>query len=324
MGAKIAYLAPDDGHMEYLRTLAPEADVAWVDSNLGTEEQAALMQDAVVIFGDGTVGDGTVEVARRCPNLKLVQVASAGTDRLDVAGLAALGIPVSNGGGGNAIAVSEHAIALMISVYRKLNLQMESARAGRWAEGIRQWRATAHELSGKTVGIIGLGYIGQNVAQRLVGWECELLYEDAVDRPADLEARLGVTRVSRDDLLARSDVVTLHVPLLDTTCGMISDAELDAMKTSAILINTSRGPVVDEAALIRGMRDGKIAGAGLDVLEVEPTPPDNPLLHMVNVVVTPHLASFAQEASDRCRGFALENSIRVVNGEQPLSVVAPE
>ena len=320
MGAKIAHLAPDDGQMEYLRALAPEADVAWVDSNLGIEEQAALMQDAVVIFGDGTV-----DVARRCPNLKLVQVSSAGTDRLDVAGLAALGIPVSNGGGGNAIAVAEHAIALMLSVYRKLNVQMESARAGRWAEGIRkEWWGTAHELTGKTVGIIGLGHIGQNVAQRLAGWECDLLYEDAVDRPADLEARLGVTRVTRDDLLARSDVVTLHVPLLDATRGMISDAELDAMKDSAILINTCRGPVVDEAALIRGMRAGKIAGAGLDVLEEEPTDPDNPLLRMDHVVVTPHFASFAQEASDRSRRFALENAIRVVNGEAPLAVVAPE
>lgn len=320
MGAKIAHLAPDDGQMEYLRALAPDADVAWIDSNLGIEEQAALMQDAVVIYGDGTV-----DVARRCPNLKLVQVSSAGTDRLDVAGLAALGIPVSNGGGGNAIAVAEHAIALMLSVYRKLNVQMESARAGRWAEGIRQeWWGTAHELTGKTVGIIGLGHIGQNVAQRLAGWECELLYEDAVERPADLEARLGVTRVSRDDLLARSDVVTLHVPLLDATRGMISDAELDAMKSTAILINTCRGPVVDEAALIRGMRAGKIAGAGLDVLEEEPTPPDNPLLQMDHVVVTPHFASFAQEASERSRRFALENAIRVVNGEAPLAVVAPE
>jgi glyoxylate reductase/D-3-phosphoglycerate dehydrogenase len=320
MGAKIALLEPDDDKMEYLRALAPDADVAWVDSNLGTEEQVALMQDAVVIFGDGKV-----EVARRCPNLKLVQVSSAGTDRLDVAGLAALGIPVSNGGGGNAIAVAEHAIALMLSVYRKLNIQMESAKAGKWAEGIRgEWWETAHELTGKTVGIIGLGHIGQNVAQRLAGWECELLYEDAVDRPAELEARLGVTRVSREDLLARSDVATLHVPLLDATRGMISDAEFDAMKDSAILINTCRGPVVDEAALIRGMRAGKIAGAGLDVLEEEPTPPDNPLLQMDHVVVTPHYASFAQEASDRSRKFALDNAIRVVNGEQPLAVVAPE
>ena len=320
MGAKIAILEPDDGKMEYLRALAPEADVAWIDSNLGVEEQVALMQDAVVIFGDGKV-----DVARRCPNLKLVQVSSAGTDRLDVAGLAALGIPVANGGGGNAIAVAEHAIALMLSVYRKLNFQMESAKAGKWAEGIRgEWWETAHELTGKTVGIIGLGHIGQNVAQRLAGWECELLYEDAVDRPADLEARLGVTRVSRDDLLARSDVVTLHVPLLDATRGMISDAELDAMKDSAILINTCRGPVVDEAALIRGMKAGKIAGAGLDVLEEEPTPPDNPLLQMDHVVVTPHFASFAQEASERSRRFALENAIRVVNGEAPLAVVAPE
>ncbi len=321
MGPKIAYLAPDDSQMEAIRELAPEGvAIAWVDSTLSTDEQADILRDTIVIYGDTTV-----DLASRCPGLKLVQVSSAGTDRLDVGGLAALGIPVSNGGGGNAISVAEHAIALMLSVYRKLNVQMESAKAGKWAEDIRQeWWPTAHELTGKTVGIIGLGNIGQNVAQRLAGWEGELLYEDAVDRPADLEARLGVTRVSRDDILARSDVVTLHVPLLDATRGMISDTELDAMQTSAILINTCRGPVVDEAALIRGLRAGKIAGAGLDVLEQEPTSPDNPLLQMDNVVVTPHMASFAQESWDRSRRFALENAVRAANGEEPLSVVAPE
>ncbi len=321
MGPKIAYLAPDDSQMEAIRDLAPEGvDIAWINSTLSTDELAAILRDTVVIYGNATL-----DLASRCPGLKLVQVSSAGTDRLDVAGLAALGIPVSNGGGGNAISVAEHAIALMLSVYRKLNVQMASAKAGKWAEGIRrEWWPNAHELTGKTVGIVGLGHIGQNVAQRLLGWECEVLYEDAVDRPADLEARLGVTRVTRDDILARSDVVTLHVPLLDATRGMISDAELDAMKTSAILINTCRGPVVDEAALIRGLNAGKIAGAGLDVLEQEPTSPDNPLLQMDNVVVTPHMASFAQESWDRSRRFALENALRVVNGEDPLSLVAPE
>jgi phosphoglycerate dehydrogenase-like enzyme len=133
-----------------------------------------------------------------------------------------------------------------------------------------------------------------------------------------------VTRVSRDDLLRSSDVVTLHVPLLDSTRGMIDDRAFGLMKSTAILINTCRGPVVDEAALIRALRAGEIAGAGLDVLEEEPTPDDNPLLDMDNVAVTPHLASFAQESWEKSQRFAVENAARAANGEEPLAVVRPE
>jgi phosphoglycerate dehydrogenase-like enzyme len=320
MSPKIAHLETDDSEMPFILDIAPAGtDIGWVDSTKTIEAQASLMKDTIVIFGDATV-----ELVRKLPNVKLVQVASAGTDRLDVAGLASAGVPVANGGGANSIAVSEHAIALMISVFRKLNLQMESARAGKWSGFINKdlW-STSHELTGKTVGIIGLGNIGQNVAQRLKGWECQLLYHDAVERSQALESKLEVSRVSRNTLLKSADIITLHVPLLPSTTGMISDDELDLMKDSAILINTCRGPVVDEAALIRGLQAGKISGAGLDVLEQEPPEADNPLLDMDNVVVTPHLASFAKESSDRSRQFAIENSVRVVNGESPLAIVPP-
>ena len=138
-----------------------------------------------------------------------------------------------------------------------------------------------------------------------------------------MESKLEVSRGSKDTLLKSADVITLLVPLLPSTTGLISDGELDLMKDSAILINTCRGPVVDEAALIRGLQAGKISGAGLDVLEQEPPEADNPLLDMDNVVVTPHLASFAKESSDRSRLFAIENSVRVINGESPLAIVPP-
>lgn len=320
MSPKIAHLATDDSEMPFILDIAPAGtDIVWVDSTKTIEAQASLMKDTIVIFGDATV-----ELVRKLPNVKLVQVASAGTDRLDVAGLANAGVPVANGGGSNSIAVSEHAIALMISVFRKLNLQMESVRTGKWSGFLTNdlW-STSHELTGQTVGIIGLGHIGQNVAQRLRGWECQLLYHDAVERSEALESKLEVSRVSKDTLLKSADVITLHVPLLPSTTGVISDGELDLMKDSAILINTCRGPVVDEAALIRGLQAGKISGAGLDVLEQEPPEADNPLLDMDNVVVTPHLASFAKESSDRSRLFAIENSVRVINGESPLAIVPP-
>ena len=321
MSGKIAVLVSDKDQFEGYQGVAPDGvDLTWVDSSAPLDEQAARLQDTIVI-----IGNTSVELARRCPKLTLVQVSSAGTDRMDLVGLYGLGLKVANGGGANAVAVSEHAIALMLSVYRRLHLQFVSVKDRKWAGAIRSiaW-SSVHELTGKTVGIIGFGNIGQQVARRLQGWECSLLYEDVIDRPPELEAELGVTRVSRDDLLRSSDVVTLHVPLLAATRGMMNDRAFGLMKSSAVIINTCRGPVVDEAALIRALRAGEIAGAGLDVLEEEPTPVDNPLLDMDNVAVTPHLASFAQESWDKSRRFAVQNAARAAGGEEPQAVVRPE
>ncbi|MDA0770872.1 MAG: NAD(P)-dependent oxidoreductase, partial [Chloroflexi bacterium] len=210
-------------------------------------------------------------------------------------------------------------------VYRKMQLQFKSVQAGDWAGNIRSdWMSQAHEIAGKTVGIIGLGRIGSRVARRLQGWECELLYSDIEPASPELEAELHITRVSQQELLERSDIVTLHVPLNRSTTKMISDAEFDMMKPTAVLINACRGPVVDEAALIRAIEQKKIMSAGLDVTEVEPTPKDNPLLGFENVLITPHLAAFAQESNERARTFAVNNSTRVAMGQEPESIVLPD
>ena len=321
MSSNIAVLVADKKQFDGYQELAPDGvTLTWVDSSTSIEEQVAQLQDTVVI-----IGDTPVEVASRCPRLKLIQVSSAGTDKMDLAAIEDIGIKVANNGGANAIAVSEHTIALMMTVLRKLDIQFESVKERRWAgKLIPDWWPYVHELTGSTVGIIGLGNIGQQVARRLAGWDCTLLYEDVVDRPRELEVELGVQRVTRDELLTRSDVVSLHVPLMDATRGMMSDREFGLMKPSAILINTCRGPVVDEAALIRALNAGEIMAAGLDVLEVEPTPDDNPLIDMDNVSITPHVASVAQESWVRSRGFAIENALRVAGGGDPLAVVIPE
>ena len=306
-----------DGYQELVRK---DVTITWVDSTLPLEEQVAQLQDAVVI-----IGDTQVEVASRCPNLKLIQGSSAGTDKMNLPALEDIGIKVANNGGANAIAVSEHTIALMMTVLRKLDIQFESVKERKWASKlVPDWWPYVHELTGSTVGIIGLGSIGRQVARRLAGWDCTLLYEDAVDHSPELEAELGVQRVTRDELLTRSDVVTLHVPLMEATRGMMSDREFGLMKKTAVLINTCRGPVVDEAALIRALNAKEIMAAGLDVLEVEPTPDDNPLIEMDNVSITPHVASVAQESWIRSREFAVQNPIRVANGGDPLAIVVPE
>ncbi len=150
------------------------------------------------------------------------------------------------------------------------------------------------------------------------------MYTDVINFPAELEQELHVTRMSKEELLQTSDIVTLHVPLNRHTKGMMSDKEFEMMKPSAVLINACRGPVVDEAALIRAMNDKQIAAAGLDVLEEEPTSPDNPLLDMDNVLITPHLAGSGVEASEKSRTFAAYNTTNVAAGNEPESVVLPE
>jgi len=180
-----------------------------------------------------------------------------------------------------------------------------------------------HELTGKRVGIVGLGQIGSRVAKRLAGWECEVVYHDIAKIDPALEQAANARRVPFDELLHTSDVVTLHVPLDRTTHGMISTRELELMKPSAVLVNTCRGPVVDETALISALEGNEIAGAGLDVTELEPFEPDNPLLKMRNVVVTPHLAGLSIEAREKALDFAARNASLLASGKDPESIVLP-
>jgi phosphoglycerate dehydrogenase-like enzyme len=248
-----------------------------------------------------------------------VQLMSAGFDTFDMPALQARGVLFANSSASIAPAVAEHAITLMLAIKRELVASVACVRGGVWQAVPR--RDSMSELAGATVGIVGLGHIGREVAKRLVCWDCKLLYADAVAAPPEVEARLGLRRVSLEELLAAADVVTLHVPLNAHTQHLMNAERLRLMKSDAILINTCRGPVVDEAALYRALSEGWIAAAGLDVLEIEPAPPDNPLLALDNVVVTPHLGGSSVQRVRRASEFALENVERFLAGETPLSLV---
>ena len=301
--------------------IAPEEwDVFLVDHALTDDEKAPLLKDvdAVIAFP----ADVSPELMRCCPKVKLVQTLSAGYDRLDVRGLGEMGIPVANNGGANAIAVAEHTLALMIGLGKRIMHQWEKAgRQRAWRQGLD---LTLTEVTNKTVGIVGLGRVGQQVAKRLTGFDTNTIYYDIVDIPQDVRQRLHAEPAEFDELLRESDIVSLHVPLTRRTRAMISDRELALMKPTAYLINACRGPVVDEQALHRALVDGQIAGAGLDVLEQEPTPADNPLFDLDNVLITPHLAGTSEETSQRASDFAYGNIARVLAGEAPESVVTPE
>jgi len=319
---KIAFLTTMKKRADYVIGLAPPGvEVTYVDNDMSDEEKLPLCRDADAIMVQPAVV--SLDLLKHCPNVKLIQTLSAGYDRLDMEAIGEMGVPVANNGGGNSIAVAEHTIGLMISVGKRLMLQWNTAQNQRgWREGLQE--VEQFEVTDKTVGIIGLGRIGKQVAKRLTGFDTRTIYYDVVDIPEDVQKELKAEPVSLEELLRESDIVTLHTPLSRQTRGIISDRELAMMKPTAFLISTCRGPVIDEKALYRALVDKQIAAAGLDVLEVEPTPKDNPLFELDNVTITPHMAGLTEEASERCAIFAYANIGRVVAGDAPESLVFPE
>ena len=250
-------------------------------------------------------------------HLKLVQSLSVGTDDVDLDAAKRAGVPVAVNGGANAISVAEHTILLILALYRKLVPTVNRVNTGVWGDS-RLGTERYFEIFGKTVGLLGLGNIGRMVAERLAPFVPNLIYYDPFRLDRDRERQLNVEFVTFEEVLTRSDIVSLHLPLTEETHHLIGTRELALMKDSAVLINTARGPLVDEEALVNSLEAGDIAGAGLDVLSQEPAPADHPLLGRDDVVVTPHIAGPTWDSWPRrfANGFA--NIVRVENGEPPL------
>jgi phosphoglycerate dehydrogenase-like enzyme len=252
--------------------------------------------------------------------VKLIQLLSAGYDGIDIDALRRSGIPLCNNGGANSYAVAEHAILLMLAVYRRLPALDRLVRAGEWKSS-RLGEEQEHELAGKTVGVVGAGMIGRTLARRLSGFEVNLIYYDPVRLSAEDEAQLRMSYRSLGDLLRESDVLSLHAPANASTRHLIGEGTLKTMKRDAIVINTARGELVDEAALYRALKDGTIWAAGLDAFDEEPPDPKNPLFTLPNVVLSPHAAGPTWESWPKRFGNAYANVQRVARGEAPLWVV---
>lgn len=252
--------------------------------------------------------------------LRLVQLLSAGYDRADLAAARKAGVPIANNGGGNAVAVAEHTIMAMLATLKKLTALHADVTAGLWRSG-PAGKSPIHELRGKTVGIVGLGNIGKKVARRAAAFDVDIQYYDIKRLSEDEEDALGVRFVLFTELLRTSDIVTLHVPLDATTRDLIGAPELALMKPSAVLINTCRGPVVNEAAIHDALKNRQIAMAGLDVMTEEPPKAENPLFVLPNVILTPHSAGPTVENwTDRFRN-GFDNLMRVHQGRAPKWVV---
>ncbi len=280
-------------------------------------EYKEAMRDAEYLVGfvDQLVDKELFKIA---PKLKLIQLLSAGYDKADIAAAKAAGVPISNNGGANSVAVSEHALLLMLAVSRQLMRQHTSVAAGRWRGNSTP---RVHEVRGKTLGIVGLGTIGKKTARLANAFGMNVVYYDIARLTEDQEDALGVRFRLLRELLRTSDIVSPHTPLNDSTHHLIGAEELALMKPSAILVNTSRGPVVDEVALYNALSKGQIAGAGLDVFEKEPPAPDNPLFKLDNVILTAHLAGPTFESNTNRVRNGFDNVQRVARGEAPLWVV---
>jgi len=275
--------------------------------------------DAEYYLGSPRFGIGN-EFFRAAPKLKLVQLTSAGYDRVDLEAARKAKVPVANNGGANSVAVAEHAVMLMLAVLKKLVYHHLNVVGGTWrAKDFAAVRT--YEVEGKRLGIIGLGNIGKKVARRVQGFDMDVRYYDVLRLTEDQEDALGVRFALFNELLRTSDVVTLHVPLNDVTRKMISTRELTMMKRGAILVNTCRGPVVDEDALHQALTSGTIAGAGLDVMVEEPPKQHHPLFSLPNVTLTPHSAGPTWDNWTKAYRNGFDNIQRMEDGRAPLWVV---
>jgi glyoxylate reductase/D-3-phosphoglycerate dehydrogenase len=260
----------------------------------------------------------TPQLFEKAPGLKLIQMLSAGYDRADLEAARKSKVPLCNNGGANSVAVAEHALMLMLAVSRHLITQHRNVAPGRWQGNAPP---TVHEVHDKALGIVGLGTIGRKVARLALAFGMVVHYYDIKQLSEAEEDALGVRFRLLPEILRGSDILSLHVPLNESTRAMIGAGELASMKPSAIIVNTARGPVIDEKALTAVLAAGKLFGAGLDVFDQEPTPPDNPLLKLDNVVLTAHLAGPTLESNITRLRNGFDNVQRVARGEPPLWVV---
>jgi D-3-phosphoglycerate dehydrogenase len=312
--------AKDEERFDFFRQLSKVAELSFENKEGGyTEDDLVEMigpYDAVMITSQHAITSRVIAAATK---LRIIVKRGAKPENVDYEAATKKGIVVAWTPGVNYVAVAEHALMLMLCLAKKTIPQMERLRGGSWRES----DAGLQELCGKTIGIVGLGGIGRVLCRVLGGFDVKFLAYDPYISPAQAK-EVDVNLVGLEDLLRQSDYVTLHATLTEETRHLIGEKELSMMKKTAHLINTARGGLIDESALLKALREGEIAGAGLDVFEPEPPKHENPLLHLPNVVVTPHMAGWSDEAVYREQKEAALEIKLVLEGESPRYPINPE
>jgi phosphoglycerate dehydrogenase-like enzyme len=251
-------------------------------------------------------------------DLKVIARTGVGYDAIDLEAATSHGVLVTSTPGANHHSVAEAAVGLIVATLRRFAFADRQMRTTGWNP-----RPYGVELRGKTVGIVGTGLIGKEVTRRLQGWDVNVIVSDIVQDQAFAE-RYGARYVELPELFATADAVTLHAPLLPSTHHMVNESVLRSMKPSAVLVNTARGPLVDEAALATALSEGWIAGAALDVFETEPLPSDSPLLGLLNITLTQHVAGVTWESMRAMTAMAVESVAAVLRGQTPPTAVNPD
>ena len=289
-----------------------------VHTERGADQEAELIRrigDAEVVINIRAHARFTDRVLAGCPLLRLISIWGTGTDNVDLAACRARGVAVTNTPGVNAHAVAEHTVALMLAITRRIPAMDRDVRTNQWPRGLLV------QLEGQTVGLIGLGAIGGRVAQLLQPFGVRLLAA-TYGPDAGRAAAVGARHVPVETLLRESDIVSLHLRLSADTQGYLGQSHLALMKPTAFLVNTARGGLVDKAALVDALREGRIAGAALDVFHEEPIPAGDPILGLPNVVLTPHNGGMTREVIDAGLLRAVENIEHFLSG-RPQDVVVP-
>ena len=266
-------------------------------------------------------------VLESCPKLKVVSRMGVGVDSIDLDAATELGILACNTPGANTTEVADHAMAMLLSLTRLIPETGPFTKAGGWGDNpakMNEYRRNVRRIAGHTVGIIGLGNIGRAFATRIKGFGPEQIISYDPYVPQTVGDLYGVRMVDLDTLLTQADYITIHTPATDETHHMIDGDALAKMKSTAILINCARGPIVDPVALHAGLRDGEIEAAGIDVTEFEPVDAEDPLLSLDNLLITPHLAGWSPTFIEQSGRRQAENVIRVLTGQAPHGLANPE
>ena len=317
----VTRIIPDEG----LDPVREACDVDLWEDELPPSRDALLRRvegiDGLLSLLTDTVDDELLDAAGA--QLKVVSNFAVGFDNIDVAACTRRRIPAGNTPGVLTETTADLAFALLMAAARRVPEAVDYVRAGSW----RTWGPMllmGVDIHGSTLGIVGFGRIGREMARRGRGFGMRILYHDVQPASAEDEAELGAKRVEMDELLRESDFVTLHVNLTDETHHLVDANALAAMKSTSVLVNTSRGPVVDHEALEAALRDGTIFAAGVDVTEPEPLPVDHPLVRLPNCVVLPHIASASHTTRGKMAGMAAANLLAGVRGERLPTPINPE
>lgn len=297
-----------------------EFHVSTISNQASEEEKIAQLKDTEIILG---VFPALSEpVLRSAKKLKFIQLLHAGYEMMNLPLLEELGIACATSGNVNSPAVAELTIGLMLAVSRKILSANARLKAGGWTMDSPETDPYTHaELYDKTVGFVGLGNIGLHVAKRLRAFECRLCYYKPHRLELTMEEQLGLEYVALDALYRKSDFISIHASLNADTRSMVDQQALQKMKPTAILINTARGAIIDESALVDALQRQDIAGAGLDVLHPEPPTQENPLLNMPNVVTTPHIGGGTRGTQDRMFEFCWQNIRTLLAGSMPRYII---